>query len=453
MTRSEERVGCVARWYPLRVVAAAAVALAMTAPSATPAVSAFVDPLIDGLDVSRLAISTAWLIGTLVGAAALPAIGRCIDNYGTQRVMMVIGLAFGAVLIGLSSVTGIIGLTIGFAGIRLLGQGSLALTATTTVAIYIRHRRGFAQGIATAVGAAGVALAPVILERAVSEHGFRTVWVVEGLVVWAVVVPLAWGILPPKPAALAETEDTSPESGSGLPPVDWTRRQAMHTGIFWVVASGVTTMSTLGTALIFHQIALLGERGLTPSEAAATFLPLMIAGLAATLLVGYLADRVSDRVLIISALASLIVALLSAAFASSGLSALGYGAALGVTISGIQTVEATTFTHCFGLGHLGAIRGVVHTLAVIGSAIGPLLMSVGQAAAGGYRPVVLVATVIPLMAICFATIVKRPPPHPDQLRRRLLSDSAGGSRCAPNRCRNMLSDRKSTGQRAHDGSL
>lgn len=421
------------RWYGPRVVGTAAIALAMTAPGQTAAISTFVDPLIEGLDIGRSTISTAYLIGTLVGAAALPYVGRSIDRYGPRRVLIAIAFAFGAVLMALSAVSGIVGLTAGFVGIRMLGQGSLSLTATTTVAIYIRRRRGLAQGIATSVGAAGISLAPLILEGAVSEYGFRTVWFVEGLIVWAVVIPFALVVLPGRPSRPA-TDDAAAASAaaSALPPVDWTRRQAMRTGIFWVIAAGVTVMATLGTAMTFHQISLLGERGLTPSEAAATFLPLMIAGLAATLLVGYLADRVADRVLIIGALSTLTLALVMAAFASPGLSAVGYGIALGAAMNSFHTIEAVAFPHCFGLGHLGSIRGIVHTFSVAGSAFGPLLLALGHSWADSYRPIVLAFTVVPLTAICFAAVVKRPPPHPDQLeprirRRRSRSDTRAGS--------------------------
>lgn len=413
------------RWYRSRVVGTAAIALAMTAPGQTAAVSAFVDPLLDGLDISRSAISTAYLIGTLTGAATLPFIGRAIDRYGPKRVFVLVAFAFGAFLIGLSAVSGIVGLTAGFIGIRMLGQGALSLTATTTVALYIRHRRGLAQGIATAAGAAGISLAPIILERAVSAHGFRTAWFVEGLIVWAVVIPLALLVLPRRPPIpdRSEQDDLEPALTGDGPPVDWTRRQAMRTGIFWVIASGVTTMATLGTALTFHQISLLGERGLTPSQAAATFVPLMLAGLAATLLVGYLADLVADRILIIGALSGLIAALVLAAYASPGLSAIGYGMALGIAMNSFHTIEAVAFPHCFGLSHLGAIRGIVHTFAVAGSAFGPLLLSLGHSWADSYRPVVLAFIAIPLLAIGFAAFVKRPPPHPDQLQRRPTADS------------------------------
>ena len=41
------------------------------------------------------------------------------------------------------------------------------------------------MGLVSAVGAAGISLSPVLLERLVSAHGWRAVWAGEGLLVWA----------------------------------------------------------------------------------------------------------------------------------------------------------------------------------------------------------------------------------------------------------------------------
>lgn len=440
------------RFYAPRVVASSAIILALTAPGQTAAISAFVDPLMSGLHVSRTLISTAYMIGTLAGAAAMPLAGRCIDRVGARRMAALIGLAFGGVLVALPAVSGIAWLTAGFAGLRMFGQGALNLTATTAVAVYIERRRGLAMGITAAVGAAGISLAPVALESLVAAHGFRAIWLIEGLVVWALVIPLALAGLPRRPAtpgrpreAAGPADAADPEDGAEadagpelvpgpepvsvpeepppaapttgrhhreLPPVAWTRAQAMRTSMFWVIAAGIGVVSLLGTALSFDQISLLGERGLTPAQAAANFIPQTIAGLAATLVTGYLADRFSDRTLIVASLSVLTLALAAAGYVTPGWSAVGYGVAMGVAANSFRVLEATAFPACFGLTHIGAIRGVVHTLTVVGSALGPVLLALGHQWAGSYRPVVLVLTVLPLAAIAFAAFAENPPRYP-----------------------------------------
>lgn len=401
-----------------RVVTVASLALALTAPGQTAAISAFVNPLEHGLHLSGSQISAAYLVGSLAGAWTMPFIGHAVDRFGVRLLMCAVGVAFGAVLVGLSMATGMVGLTAGFIGIRLLGQGALNLIATTTVAIFVERRRGLAQGLTAAIGGAGISLPPMLLEGSVATHGFRTVWLAEGLVIWLTVIPLAlFGIPKSKPSRRAPVlEDIDEPVATTAHPIlveaglnpGWTLRQAMHTGMFWLVACGVGVSSMLGTGLAFHQIDILGERGLSPAAAAANFLPQTVAGLIATVLTGYLADRISDQLLIVAAMLVLIVALVAAGFIHPGWSAYGYAAAVGTSGNAIRALEATAFPNCFGLTHIGAIRGFVHTGTVAASAFGPLAFSLGRQVTTSYRPVMLVAAALPLLVAVVAPTVPRP---------------------------------------------
>lgn len=163
-----------------KVVTASSIAFMMTAPAQTTTMSVFVDPLIASLGVSRSAVSTAYLVGTLGCAMLVPFLGRTIDRYGLRRATGAIALCFGVILIASSVATDIVGLTVAFVGIRVSGQGALQLAATTIVAAYLHERRGLGIGISSAFGAAGISLAPVLVERLVSAWGWRTVWIIEG---------------------------------------------------------------------------------------------------------------------------------------------------------------------------------------------------------------------------------------------------------------------------------
>lgn len=385
----------------LRVTAVGAVTYALTAPGQTAAVSVFVDPVVTELGISRTAVSTAYLLGTLGGAGAMPLVGRALDRHGARVVLLMVGGLFGAVLVSLSAVSGVVGLTAGFVGIRFAGQGALTLAATTLVAYYVIRRLGTAVGIVTAAGSAAISLAPLGLERLIATHDFRLAWLVQGLVVWAVIVPLAiWG-LPRSSQARAPADTDQPRAGSGLGPV-------LRAPMFWVVTGGVGVLALVGTGLTFHQIAVLGERGLSTAEAAATFLPQTVAGLASTLLVGVVLDRVSPRPVMVGSMVMLVIALVAAAFAAPGWSAVGYGVALGVAGNTFRTVEAAALPRYFGTEHIGAVRGVVHAVTVAASAVGPLLLALGHGRLGSYQPVVLMLIALPLVLAVATMIVREP---------------------------------------------
>lgn len=393
-------------WY---VVAASSVVYVCTAPGQTAAVSTFIDPMIDELGVSRSAISTAYLIGTLTGAVAMPWVGRLVDRIGARRSMLLVGALFGAVLVALSSVSGLVGLTAGFVGIRMLGQGALGLTATLAASTWFEERRGLALSIVSAIGASGISLAPLGAERLIAAQGWRTAWAVEGVVVWVVVLSLAAFVMKDHPELLGQRPDGAGERRTPLAP-RWGRtlREASRSPFFWVVSAGVGVSGTLSTAVSFHQISILGERGLSPTAAAANFVPQTLAGIVATLAVGYLVDRVAPRWLVGAAMLSLAVGLAWGVVVGPGWSAIGFGLAIGSAGSAIRAFETSGIPRFFGTAHVGVLRGFIAAVAVGSTAFGPLLFAVARGATGSYTAVLLGSAVLPLLVVVAALVVQPP---------------------------------------------
>lgn len=114
-----------------------AAVLALSGPGQTAGISILIDHLIADLDVSRSAVSTAYLVGTLSGALVLPWLGRAVDRFGVRPVLALVAVAFGAFLTLLAAVQELVGLTAAFVGVRAMGQGGTALVATTAVAVAV----------------------------------------------------------------------------------------------------------------------------------------------------------------------------------------------------------------------------------------------------------------------------------------------------------------------------
>ena len=401
-------------FYGWHVTVYAALVLVATAPGQTVGVSTFIDPMIADLGLERSTISGAYLVGTLGGALALPRIGRLVDRVGARRCMLGFGAAFGAVLVTMSLVGGFAGLLLGFLAIRSLGQGALGLTATTVAARWFERRRGRALGMVSAVGSAGISLVPLLSEMVISAHGWRTAWIVMGVAVWLVVLPVAaWGVRD-DPADLGQRPDGDAPAPDGTftpLPSGLTRRQAFAEPYFWVLTAGVAVSGLLSTAVAFHQISLLGDRGLSSAAAAANFLPQTAAGLVMTLVVGHLIDRVDVRVVVVLAMGLHTLALVWLTFVRPGWSAVAFGMAIGAAGAAIRITEAAAIPAYFGVTHLGYIRGFVASVSVGSTAFGPLLFALGHDLAGSYRPVVLLGAALPLLVTAAALALRPPTAH------------------------------------------
>lgn len=398
-------------FYGWRVAGFCTLLAALTAPGQTAAVSALIDPMIDGLGVSRATIATCYLVGTLCGAAALPSVGRALDRFGARRTTAAIGVTFAAALALLSVSTGVVLLTVGFVGIRLAGQGALGLSAATTVSRWFSRRRGLVLGVLNAVSAAAISLTPVLLTALVPSLGWRRVWAVEAAVVLVVVVPVALLGLRDRPADLGQLPDGDHRVSTATTPLaEWgvTRGRALRQPFFWVVAAATAAGGLLSTAVAFHQIDLLGAQGFTATQAAANFVPQTVAGLLGALVVGAVVDRVRPGPVLAVPMLLLAVGLASATLVSPGWSGIGFGVVLGVAGGSLRTAEAATLPAVFGTLHLGSLRGLVTAITVGSTAFGPLLFAVVRDATGGYREALLGGAVLPLL-VAVAALVVRPP--------------------------------------------
>jgi MFS family permease len=387
------------------VLVSAALISVMTAPGQTAGISVFTDPLITELGVTRTDISISYLIGTLVGAAAQPLIGRALDRWGVRSVTVTLGAVFAAILLALSFVGEIAGLTAGFAGVRMVGQGALTLAATTAVARAIHRRRGLALGVTSAVGSAGISLAPILLERLISVVGIHAAWRWEAAVVVVVVIPLAFAF----PRQVARREVVEPTTAQiALEDASWTLAQATRTGMFWVIAASLAASGMLTTGLAFHQIAILGEQGLSPFEAAANFLPQTLTGILATMLTGSLIDRASPKIFVVFSMVTLAGALLMLPLVSTGWAAILYGLVLGAAGGSLRGMEAAAYVRYFGTTHIGSIRGVAMSISLASTALGPLALSLGLDLTGGFTGPTRVLALIPIVVSVVALFVRPP---------------------------------------------
>lgn len=384
-------------------VAAAGVISAMTAPGQTAGLSVFTDPLITQLGISRTEISLSYLIGTLLGAVAQPFLGRALDRWDPRRVIVVIALAFSAILFLMSFVTGIIDLTVGYTGLRMAGQGALGLAVTTAITRAISHRRGLALGISAAVGSAGISLAPIGVERLITAVGIYAAWRWEAAAVALVVVPAA--LLLPRTRSGARSPRAVDIAGHG-----WTRHDAIRTGMFWALVAATSMISMLSTGLAFQQVAILAERGLSPLEAASNFLPQTATALAATVGVGALVDRVSPRVFVVVSMTAMSTALCLVTVATPGAGALLYGLVLGLAGGALRGMEAATFARYFGVAHIGSIRGLATSVALAASALGPVAFALASDVAGNFSAPALVFAVLPVAVVVAVLVVKSPAP-------------------------------------------
>jgi len=403
-------------YYGWVILVAAIIGRIMTSPGQTYSISIFIEHFIADLGISRSMVSSLYTVGTLAGALALPFVGRQIDRRGPRVVVGVTVVLLAVACIYMRFVNGAVMLGIGFVLLRMLGQGSLSMVSTNIVNQWWVRRRGAILGIAAVSSALlGSGLFPSIVNSLIGRFGWRTSYVLLGLMVAAVMLPVGllffrrqpedYGLLPDglsRPKGDVEAEDAAPAEEN------WTQAEAVRTPAFWIINLGLASISMLGTGLQFHMVSVFADAGLSSDVAAAAFLPIAAVNAVVALIAGVLVDRVSARYMLFAALLGQATSLVMAPRLQGVPSALGYGAVLGFTSALQMTVGSVVWAKYFGRRHLGSITGAASVITIGGSALGPMPMGIARDLLGSYTVALTAAAALPLALGIVALFARQP---------------------------------------------
>jgi MFS family permease len=385
-------------------------AISLTLPGQTIGVSSFADHLTTDLAISATSLSTAYLIGTISGSLAMPAIGRWIDRTGVRKTMILIATAFSIAVAYMGTVRHLWMLVIGFVGIRMLGQGALSLVGQTSIALWFDQKRGLAFGLSMTASAGLMSLGPLGLTSLIENFGWRWAWVISAVCIFLILVPATWRWMEDRPESLGQRPDGGASQAGDVSAVidHYTVREAAATNAFWVLTGVMVVSSALITGVTFHHFALMEAAGLTTGEAAAVFVPQMVGTVAAGFIWAWLTDRVSAKFLLVSCQASLLGAHLSYAWVSPGIGAAIYSLLLGANGGSIRALASALYPKWFGTENIGAIRGLATAFGVGSSAIGPLIVALGFRATGDYVSLNYFLALVPGVAIFASFLLKAP---------------------------------------------
>jgi MFS family permease len=370
--------------------------------------SVFVDPILSDTGISRVHLSTLYAIGTAVSAAMVVLVARLVDRFGARLMLAAIALALGVACFGMSAASGPVALLLGFAAMRALGQGSLPVTATMLTAQWFVKRRGRAIAVVVLGLAVSNAVLPPVIQSLIETFGWREAYMALGVMVWALLIPASILIVRNRPEAVGLHPDGAPE------PVDEPRDEetgpnqkgslsVLRSKDFWLLAVPLVAVPFAITALVFHQVSILGERGLSSEVAAGIFIPLAAASAGATAVSGVLTERLGPRSPLILSLSLLFAGLLLLQVVDSPALAVLYAALLGAS-AGMQGVASgAIWAHYYGRHGLGRVQGPAAMLMISSAAIAPLPLAALQQLSGSYALGLGLFAIVPVICAVMLT--------------------------------------------------
>ncbi len=402
-------------FYGWLMVAVGALGVFFSGPGQTYSVSVFINSYIEEFGWSRSFVSSLYSMGTLFAGLILPIIGRNVDKLGHRRMSSLITLLFGTACFFMSFVGSPVMLFMGFFLIRLLGQGSMSLSSVTLVPQWFVSKRGRALSLMALGGAISSAVLPPLNTWIIQTYGWRIGWQVWGVLLWAVMLPIALLLIRNRPEevgllpdGLSQVQVSNHALHDEQDQDSWTAKEAIRTRAFWLLLLCTAIPSAVGTGMIFHQVSILGEAGISAQTTAFVMSLMALVQLPVSLIAGYIADKVKIRYVIACNFAVQIIILLVLLNTRSVHMAIFYGVLRGITGAFEAIQSGVLWPSYFGRKHLGSIRGVAMTASVLGSAFGPLPFGFAFDFFGGYKEVLLLAMIFPAIGAVAALL--SPPP-------------------------------------------
>jgi len=365
--------------------------------------SVFIDSMILDLGLSRTDISVLYAVGTGFSATMVIIVSRLADKYGPKIMIVLTATCLFLACVGMAFALSAIAFFVAFSALRAFGQGSTSINATLITAQWFVRMRGRAMAVMGLGFAVSMAFMPIMSRILIDIVGWRIAYVFLGAFIWLLVVPISIIVLRNTPEEIGlhpDGDNTHPEGETGsFDIVEKDNRKVLTSPTFWGLALPLATPSFVSTALIFHQAAIFLERGISSTMAAAAFLPISVSAIFASLLSGFLVDRVGPKKLFYGSMTVLVLSIAILGFGGTSDWAILYAVMLGASNGSGQIVSNVLWAHYYGRRKLGRVQGSANMVTIAGSALGPLPLAIMQGLTEGFVVGVLLMGVLPVGAV------------------------------------------------------
>lgn len=439
-------------WVMLPISMAALIA---SCPGQTFGVSIFNEAMRVSLGLSHSQLGIAYTLGTILGAIPITYFGYLMDRHGLRRTMLTMVTLFSLACLVTASAQGWLTLLLSFFLLRMLGPGALAFLSGNTLAFWFDRRLGMTEGVRQLGMAGAMTFVPAVNLWLVSNWGWRGAYTFFGLAIWGVLFPLFYFTFRNRPEDVGQRieGEASEFRGDSADPrqQDWdgqasltsgqtegsregengrktsesklevsaehwgmTVPEVLRTSAFWIVTLGTALYGLIHTAIFFSLVPIFQDRDLTSEDAAGLLVVFAISMAVMQFGGGVLADRVKAHWLLATGMFGLALSMLLLGQVESAWTARFTGAVMGAAHGFYFGGTHPLWARYFGRLHLGKIRGLLMTVIVASSSLGPLFVGVVRDLLGSFDLALLVFALVPLpvaMASLFVRAPRRNVPH------------------------------------------
>jgi MFS family permease len=328
----------------------------------------------DSLSLSATGYGTAYSMATLASGLLLMWLGAAVDKIGLRWFVTFSALGLFAASLMLWQVNSLSGLVVSLFMLRFFGQSLLPHAAITTMAREFSINRGKAVSVATSGLPLGEIILPALAVFLIATFGWQKSWLAVGLSVLLLYLPFShWLLTRSRKQKYAEGSRSPNDKPARVVPRQGSRRTLLADYRFWLVLPIIMAAPFIVTGIFIHQGFILPQMGWTPLLFAKCFIFYGSCHWLSSMYSGALVDRFSGVQLFKFYPLPMLLGLVIPASTSGSWVAYALMILLGVSIGSGSPIINALWVEVYGTKHLGAIRALISSLAVISTSVSPIL--------------------------------------------------------------------------------
>ncbi|MBI4765745.1 MAG: MFS transporter [Deltaproteobacteria bacterium] len=365
----------------------------------------FFKPMMSEFGWTRAMTSLAASLRSIEGGVAGPVVGWAVDRYGARKVIFSGGLVSGLGFCLMPFVNSLVGFYLIYGVLISIGMSAmLYIPAFVVVAKWFSRKLSRALSVlAVGAGLGGLVFAP-ISAVIIQHYGWRMAFLIIGVVIWVVVLPLtlvikedpqSMGLKPD--GELEKQKESDPENimlngnqAKTERASDLTLKQALGSSAFWIISLSFFFQNISHSAVFVHAVPALTDAGISVEKAALAIGYLTTVSIIGRLGLGYLGDFMDKRYLFLISFALMGSGMLVLMNARDMVMVYIFIALFGIGFGSTVPLMAAMRAEYFGRAALGKIQGFMSPVTMFAGAIGPFSAGYLFDKTGTYRTAFLV---------------------------------------------------------------
>jgi MFS family permease len=309
---------------------------------------------------------------TLISAVVIIWFGKLIDTMDLRIYTFVVSLGLACACIGVFFLkNNLIMFFIIIFSLRFFGQGAMSHTAITTMSRYYITDRGKAISISALGDVLAMMIFPLVIVYLIQFAGWKQVWLLAGLSILIIFIPLFLYLL--KNQTQQHAEFLKSNEGTSLQK-NWKSRDIVIDKNFYVYLPIYLTPPFISTGLVFHQIYIINNKEWGIELLASSYIGWGIFSIIGLVFGGPLIDRLNTKKAIPFYLLPMFFGILFMVFFEHPIFIFPYMALLGITMGLWLPFTGSLWAELYGIKNLGAIRALLHACMVFASALSPIIL-------------------------------------------------------------------------------